>query len=194
MKHIKNLLLFFILSILIIACDSNYVPKPKGYFRIDLPERHYVKFDTTYPYTFEYPDYAKIMFRPDKEVNKYWMNLSFPCFRGELNVTYKALENFDDFKQYEKDTYEFMSKHVQKASSINDKVIKNDSAKVYGLVYEIEGIGAASSYQFFLTDSSKHFFRGALYFDARPNNDSLAPVISFVKEDLEHFIKTFRWK
>ena len=85
-------------------------------------------------------------------------------------------------------------KHIPKASSIETRVIINPEDDVYGLIYEINGMGAASPYQFFVTDSSSHFLRGALYFNITPNNDSLAPVIDFIKEDIEHLILSLRWK
>ena len=85
-------------------------------------------------------------------------------------------------------------KHISKASSIENRVIINPEAKVFGLIYEIKGMGAASPYQFFVTDSSSHFLRGALYFNMIPNNDSLAPVIDFLKEDIEHLLLSLKWK
>ncbi|MEI7594252.1 MAG: gliding motility lipoprotein GldD [Bacteroidota bacterium] len=192
----KYFFAFIVISsaISLLSCDSDLTPKPRGYFRIDLPERQYISFDSTYPYTFEYPTYAKIVPRTDARAEAYWINLSFPCFRGELNISYKSIKSKEDLQNFERESFNFTSKHVQKASSIDEQIIRNDSTRVYGTLYDIQGIGTASSCQFVLTDSVKHFFRGALYFNARPNNDSLAPVLEFVKKDINHLIKTFRWK
>ena len=87
-----------------------------------------------------------------------------------------------------------MNKHIPKANAIKQREYSDPAEKMYGLVYEINGSDAASSYQFYLTDSTKNFVRGALYFDLVPNNDSLAPVIDFLKKDVERMITTFRWK
>ena len=190
----KNILFVIVLFSIISSCSDSYIPKPLGYFRIDLPEKKFIKFDTTFPYSFEYPIYAIINQKKDGYTEPYWINIDFPKFRGSINVSYKEIKSTDDFKKYVNDAFEFASKHVQKASSINDVIIRNDSARVYGMIYNIDGLGAASTCQFYLTDSTKHFFRGALYFNARPNNDSLAPVIDFIRKDISNLIKTFKWK
>jgi hypothetical protein len=62
------------------------------------------------------------------------------------------------------------------------------------MIYFIEGSGAASPCQFFLTDSSTHFVRGALYFDFQPNNDSLAPVIKLIENDIRELVGTLKWE
>jgi gliding motility-associated lipoprotein GldD len=72
-------------------------------------------------------------------------------------------------------------------------VILRDSVKVYGLIYDIEG-NTASSLQFYVTDSTKHFIRGALYFNVRPNIDSVKIVLEFLKKDVLHLIQTLQWK
>ena len=83
---------------------------------------------------------------------------------------------------------------MSKASGIKQIAIRDPKRNMYGLVYEINGMGAASPYQFYLTDSIHHFMRGSLYFDVVPNNDSLAPVISYVKTDIQHLFETINWK
>ena len=83
---------------------------------------------------------------------------------------------------------------MQKSSGIRNIAISDPARKMYGLAYQIKGMGAASPYQFYLTDSTSHFMRGSLYFDAVPNNDSLAPVIEFVEKDIQHLFETIRWK
>jgi len=120
-----------------------------------------------------------------------WLNLNFPTFNGTLNLTYKALKG--DLKENLEETYQYASKHQIKASGISQQAIAKDSSKVYGLIYEIKG-NAASSFQFFLTDSTTHFLRGALYFNAVPNTDSISPVVKFIQKDIYHMIETFEWK
>lgn len=174
------------------SCSDNYTPKPRGYFRITLPEKHYVMLDSIYPYTFEYPVYAKIT--PDElsPGEKNWINIVYPQFKGKIHISYKRVEN--NLHDLTEDTRKLVLKHIPKSSGITQRAVGDKDNKVYGLCYDIKGVGAASPYQFYLTDSTRHFLRGALYFTTVPNNDSLAPVIDFVKQDIDHLISTFRWK
>jgi gliding motility-associated lipoprotein GldD len=199
-RKVKKLIPYIYIAIIIMmfsfmSCggsEGDYVPKPKGYFRIDLPKRHYVLFDSTYPYTFEYPAYAKISPDTEKKAEPYWMNLDFPAFTGKVHISYKSVKK--NLAKYAEDAYTMAMKHIPKADNIDDERIVIKDHKVYGIIYDITGEGAASTYQFFVTDSLTNFVRGALYFNVKPNNDSLAPVIDYLKEDIRHMIKTFRWK
>lgn len=176
-----------------IACGGDYYPKPRGNFRIDLPEREYIVFDTTFPYSFEFPVYARLYLNPAKGVDHdYWMDIDFPRFRGKVHLSYKTIN--DNLYEYIEDTRTMALKHISKASGIKTDTYFNDSEYVYGLTYAIDGVEAASPFQFYVTDSTKHFVRGALYFGVVPNNDSLAPVIEFLKEDIRHMIESFKWK
>jgi gliding motility-associated lipoprotein GldD len=180
-------------SLLWSSCgDDEYIPKPRGFFRIDVPEHHYRLLDSIYPYTFEYPTYAVI--QPDRDPNAepYWINIEFPQFKGTLHLSYKRVNK--NVKQYFEDARSFVTKHIPKADDIEPDDFVNDSARVWGLVYHIQGTGVASAYQFCVTDSTQHFLRGALYFDAVTNNDSLAPVLDFITADLDHMLKTLKWK
>lgn len=180
-------LVFFIAS-----CSSDYVPKPRGFFRIDLPEKKYRLFDSTYPYTFEYPEYAQVVPDTLKNAEPYWLNLKFLHFNSQVNISYKSINN--NLSQYSEDAYNLAMKHIPKADDIDPERIDFSEHKVHGITYNITGIGAASAYQFFVTDSISNFVRGALYFNITPNNDSLAPVIIFLKEDITHMIETLQWK
>lgn len=171
---------------------GDYMPKPKGYYRIDLPKKQYRLFDSTYPFSFEYPVYAKVNPDNDKNSEPYWMNIDFPKFKGRIHMSYKQVKH--NLSKYSDDAYNLAMKHIPKATNIDDERIVIKEHNVYGIVYNIEGEGAASTYQFFVSDSISNFIRGALYFNVKPNNDSLAPVIDFVKQDIQHLIKTFRWK
>lgn len=181
------------LMVFITACgEDDYYPKPRGYFRIETPQKHYVTMDSNLAYSFEYPVYSRLEQDPVTERNHNWVNLGFPQFKGTIHLSYKPVN--DNLAAYIEDSHEFVNKHIPKANSIKTRTYMNDSAKVYGLVYEIRGSGAATPLQFYLTDSTQHFIRGVLYFDAKPNNDSLAPVIDFVEKDINHLIETFRWQ
>jgi gliding motility-associated lipoprotein GldD len=176
------------------ACNNEYTPKPRGYFRIALPERKYQILDSVYPYRFEYPAYGTITNDPLSPKEQNWINIEMPVFRGRMHITYKPITEKNSLHEYTEDARTLALKHMQKSTGIRQIAISDPSRKLYGLVYEINGLGAASPYQFYLTDSTRHFLRGSLYFDAIPNNDSLAPVIDFVKSDIQHLFETFNWK
>ena len=193
MKTIHNIIIQLLLLIFLFsACNETYTPKPRGYFRIDLPEHEYVAFDTTFPYAFEYPVYARISPDPFTPEEPYWLNIDFPEYKGRIHISYKVIDG--NLVEYLEDSRQFVMKHIPKASAINDSLILDRDRKLYGLVYYIDGMGAASPCQFFVTDSTRNFVRGALYFDVVPNNDSLAPVIDFLKKDIDHLLSTFTWK
>lgn len=185
--------LLIILAIMLYACGEDVVPKPRGYFRLDMPDREYVKFDTTFPYTFEYPVYSQVKPDPYSPDEPYWMNMEFPGFKGTLHISYKNV-NDSNLAGYLEDSRKFVIKHIPKASAIYDSLILDRDREIYGMIYEIQGSAAASPFQFFITDSTQHFVRGALYFNIVPNNDSLQPVIQFLKADIHHLLKTFDWK
>ena len=187
-----NIILVLLFVIVASACEQSYSPKPRGYFRIDLPKREYIEFDTTFPYSFEYPDYIKIIQDKYSPNEKYWINLVANDFDATLHLSYKVVDG--NLVSYLEDSYTLVTKHIPKADAIYDNIIIDGDRKVFGLSYKIIGSTAASPYQFFLTDSSSHFLRGALYFNTLPNNDSLQPVIDFVIEDIEHIIETLKWK
>jgi len=181
-----------VLLIMLTSCSNDYIPKPHAYFRIDLPEKEYRRLDSVFPYSFEYPVYAEIQDEKFSPAEKYWINIDFPEFRGKLYISYKKVNN--NLFEYIEDSRNLAIKHIPKASAINELIFVNEVAGVYGLVYEIKGSGAASPYQFYVTDSTKNFVRGSLYFNVTPNNDSLSPVIDFIYKDIEHLINTFEWR
>lgn len=185
-------ILFLVGITTIVACGSDYFPKPRAYFRLDLPEKNYRHLDSIYPFTFDYPVYSSISQDKNSPNEPNWINLNFNKFKGVLHLSYKNVDG--NLVKYMEDSRTMAFKHIPKASAIDNRLIINKESKVFGLIYEISGSGAASPYQFFVTDSLNHFLRGALYFNIVPNNDSLAPVIEFLKEDIEHLIHSFEWK
>lgn len=190
--QIFSLLLLFFVLILSSCGEQEYFPKPKAYLYIKLPTQDYQKFDTTYPYQFEYSKNAIIIERQNQTSEPYWLNLYYPSFGATIYFSYKKVNN--QLRTLIEDSRQLVMKHIQKADAINEKIIENRQAQVFGLIYDISGSDVASPYQFYVTDSVKHFLRGALYFNHSPNNDSLAPVINFIKSDAEHLITTFKWK
>ena len=187
------------LVILVLACiafscerDSNYLPKPRGYFRIDLPEKAYTKVDTIEKYSFEVPEYDLITPDPYSPDEKNWVNIEMPQFKGSIHLTHKPVD--ENLGVYLEDVHTMVTKHLQKANGMRDSLIINKEHQVYGLFIEMDGKGVATPMQFYLTDSTKNFVRGALYFNFQPNNDSMQPVINFIREDIDHMINTFEWK
>tara|TARA_B100001109_G_scaffold255853_1_gene261661 strand:- start:12536 stop:13126 length:591 start_codon:yes stop_codon:yes gene_type:complete len=186
-KHFFLLILFPILF----SCNETTVPRPTGYFRIDFPTKVYSVVDTLpFPFQFELPQYARPnLERTRKDPN--FLNIDFPKYQARIHLSYVNVDS-NVHKLFE-DSRTLVYKHAVKAQDIQENLISNPKEGVHGMYYLIEG-NAASSTQFYLTDSSKHFLRGALYFNAEPNYDSIAPVLDFLKTDIEHFIESFSWK
>jgi gliding motility-associated lipoprotein GldD len=173
------------------SCSPNYTPKPKGYPRIVLPDKSYGLYDSVVPFRFEYPKYAEVLPNRSQNAEPYWLNIEFPELNGTIYLSYKPIQN--NLNLFIEDSRTFVYKHVMKADEIPETPINIPENKVYGIFYDIKG-NAASAVQFFLTDSTRHFVRGSLYFNAQPDKDSLSPVIEFVREDIIHLINTFQWK
>jgi len=191
----KNILSLFVLLSVIAACtsESTNIPKPKGYFRINFPKKEYRVFNSDCPFTFEYPVYAQITVDSDKNAQACWNNMNFPQFNGKLHLTYHGVFSEKNYNEMTESARTLAMKHTIKANSIDQRLINYPDKKVYGIYYAIEG-NTASSVQFFLTDSAKHYFRGALYFNERPQYDSIQPVVKFLKKDIDRMIETFKWK
>jgi gliding motility-associated lipoprotein GldD len=182
--------IIILIPIILGSCKEKHTPKPRGFFRIDLPDKEYTKLEANLPYTFNYASCAKIEFDNSKNGKNYWINIEYPEINGKIHISYLKINK--DFDQIIEDTRKLAYKHSIKADAINEKVFSNPEKHVHGILYEIEG-NAASSVQFFLTDSIDNYLRGALYFASEPNKDSLAPVINFVKEDIKVLIESFEW-
>lgn len=192
MKRKKTeLIILTVLFFLLISCREKTIPRPRGYYRIDFPEKQYILYDTACPFIFEYPVYGKISYNFNDKAEPCWFNLDFPSFRATLHVSYKRLKG--NLPLILKEANDFVYSHAIKADAISEQPWYNGDERVYGILYDIEG-NAASAIQFVLTDSLNHFLRGALYFSALPNEDSLAPVIDFFRKDIVHIIESFRWK
>ncbi len=174
------------------SCNDYFQPKPRGYFRIQLPDKAYVQIQNDLPYTFDIPVYSQLENDTHPMAEKYWTNLNFPSFNAKVHLSYKTVDG--NLSALLDDAHKLINKHIPKANAINEQLFINKDKKVYGATYSIIGVDAASPFQFYLTDSTHHFLRGALYFNVRPNNDSLAPVIDFLQEDIQKLIESFEWK
>lgn len=188
----KPLIIFFSVFLLVtISCKKDYTPKPRGYYRISFQEKTYHQlYSATFPYRFEIPEYSRIV--PDDESNAepFWVNLQIPAHKAELHISYKKVDN--NLAKLTEDSRSLAYKHSQKADAIDERVFINPAKKVYGTIYLIDG-NAASPLQFYVTDSTKNFIRGALYIREVPNIDSIRPVIDFLTPDIIHLIETTEW-
>jgi gliding motility-associated lipoprotein GldD len=211
-RSLATLLLF---SISIFSCNSTYTPKKKGYYRIDFPAHHYQSFeDTKFPYAFEYPTYARVVhdtnYLDAVADNDYWMNVDFPQYRAKFFLSYKPVGGksilkvkvkegvYKDsvctnvFDRMVNDAFNLTNKNDVAATSIYDSLMLTPNG-ITGIYFKVGG-NAATARQFFLSDTTRHFLRGALYFDATPNADSLEPVVHFLEQDMKHLITTLKWR
>ncbi len=210
----KIALIFFVCGC-IIACNSTYSSKKKGYFNIDFPNHEYIAFDKPeFPYSFDYPVYANIIkdstYFDSSPENPYWINIDFPKFNARIFLSYKIIGGMAIYKvkqpdgsykdssginQFDKmvnDAFNLTNKNQAVTSSIKDSLFHTKNG-LTGIFFKVGG-NAATAKQFFLSDTTKNFLRGALYFDATPNVDSLKPVQDFLQADIDHLLNSFRWK
>lgn len=183
---------FLLLVVIISSCIKDYAPKPRGYFRIDMPEKKYIHYvSPDCPFEFDLPVYAEVKKDSNRLAEPCWMYVVFPSLNAQLYLTYKTINN--DMEKYAEDSRTMVYKHTVKASAIDENVINNTQNHVHGIMYDIGG-NAASNLQFYVTDSVNHFIRASLYFNAPPQSDSLAPSISFVRGDILRLVNTLKWK
>ena len=185
--------LFFLVTILISACTKDYQPKPKGYNRLVLPVEEYRLSPDSLPYQFEYSTSARLLRDSSWISEKYWIEIYYPSLKANIHITYKRLNNKEDLlKALLNDSYNLTSKQQIKASAIDELITVTPSGKT-AVIAEIAG-EVPTQLQFTMTDSSRNFLRGALYFNTAVQNDSLAPAIEFMKKETLHFINTVQWK
>lgn len=171
--------------------EEDTMPRPRGYFRIDLPAHQYKHFESECSFSFEIPDYTLITPGVQGAAQPCWINLVFPAQKATLHLSYRNIDK--NLTVLTEDSRNLAYKHVVKSSGIAESLYEDPENHVYGIMYEING-NAASPLQFHVSDSSAHFLRGSLYFNTSPNADSLQPVNDFIREDVRHLISTVRWK
>ncbi|MCQ2230092.1 MAG: gliding motility lipoprotein GldD [Bacteroidales bacterium] len=188
----KRLFILITLSLFLVACGDPVVPRPRGYFRIELPEPQYVSYDSIgEPYAFEINSLSYVA--PDHDANSepHWINIVYPSINCKVHVTYRPINGNEE--EVLEDSRKLVYKHTVKADAIGESYYEDADRQVYGTLYHIKG-NAATPLQFSLTDSVRNMFRGSLYFYCRPNSDSLSPVIKYVEDDVVHIIETFQWR
>jgi gliding motility-associated lipoprotein GldD len=172
--------------ILFLSCTSDLQPKPWGYLRLDYPEAQYQNFEKLASFSFEYNNFAKVSI-----ANQDNSQLVYPKMKATLYLNYNAVNN--NLDSLLNDAYKLPYKHISKAESIPEKVFVNPVNGVYGTLFSVVG-NAASQYQFFLTDSLKHFLVGSVYFYAKPNYDSILPAVKYLEKDIIHLMESLEWK
>jgi len=179
--------------LLLVSCSSDYQPKPKGYNRLILPKQEYQLLPDTLPYSFEYSRHARLLKDTSWISERHWVEIYYPTLKANIHITYKRLMGKDALlKELLNDAYNLTSKQQIKANAIDELITVTPSGKT-AVIAEIAG-EVPSQFQFTITDSSKNFLRGALYFNTRVQNDSLAPAIDFMKMEALHLINTLEWK
>jgi gliding motility-associated lipoprotein GldD len=179
-------------SLLFSACKQDYAPKPLGYNRLNLPAPVYRPLADSFPYTFEYSVHAKLLDDTSAISERYWIEIYYPQIKANVHITYKPITNQKVLKEFLNDSYTLTSKHQIKAYAINEVITKTPTGKT-AVIAELEG-EVPSQFQFTVTDSTKNFMRGALYFNTKVANDSLLPAIEYMKKDIMHIINSLEWK
>ena len=190
MRFLKIYFLIVVISVLS-SCLETYVPRPYGYFRVDLPQHAYRTIDTLgLPYKFQIPANAKLVGHTESD-EKFSIDINYPSLNANIYCSYMPVHsNLVDLLE---ESRKFVYKHSVRADGINEKAFENIDNNVHGILYDLKG-NTASSVQFLVTDSSTHFFRGALYFNNVPNKDSIAPMTKYIREDIIKLIESFEWK
>lgn len=219
MRHNNIKTLLAVAALLLAGCGGgDYTPKPQAYLRIDMPEHEYFLLDTmrtnpgdtivwpggdtsivltgytkTFPFIFEA---NKCIEWTEKDAPKgeRWVDLMYPQWDGVVYLTYKRLRNAADLRGQIDTSSRMLEKHYQLASGVEEQFYEDAENRVYGTVYHLKGNKVATTCQFWATDSVHHYLRGALFLNRTPNNDSLAPVLNYIQEDIEHLMETLRWR
>jgi gliding motility-associated lipoprotein GldD len=168
------------------GCDDSFSPKPSGYFRFDLPNHEYQKHESDCGISFDIPTYAKV-YPGDQDC---WMNLFIAPIQATVHISVNQVD--DNLDQFLEDAQELVYKHTSKSEGIKQSLFEDNIKRVHGMLYELSG-EPASAVQFYATDSTDHFIRGALYFYSAPNSDSLAPLVEFATEDIRQLISSIEW-
>lgn len=215
---VRNILVGIATVVFLTACEGgDYSPKPQAYLRIDMPEHNYWLVDSlcshpgdtlifgddtmiaitgsckTFPFTFEANECVELK-EKDAPKGEEWIDLVYPQWQGVVFITYRRLPSPDSLRAQVDESTRLLEQHYQISSGIEEQTYEDHENKVYGTVYYLKGKKVASTCQFWMTDSTSNFLRGALFLNHTPNNDSLTPVLEYIQADIEHMIETLRWK
>ena len=183
--------LLFLALLLLPSCRQNYTPRPYGYFRVAIPPHAYTPMqDDALPFRFDRSDLAVVKPRP-AQGDGLWIDLHYPLLNADIHCSYKPVNG--NLRALSEDARRFVYAHSDRADDISERLYEHPDRHVYGLLYDLKG-NVASPVQFTATDSLRHFFRGALYFNNVPNKDSIAPMLDYVRQDIIRLMESFEWK
>lgn len=188
----RKILLFIPVILGLIACGETYLPKPPGYNRIDLPDHNFQKLAEGYPYQLEYSIHSQIEADSFNIEEEDWINLHYVDFGAKVHLTYKKIGEGVSFQKLSNDAFQLTAKHQIKAYGIQESVALTPEGYT-GVIAELTG-EVPTQFQFFVTDSTENFLRGALYFNTAMKNDSLAPVIEYIKVDMAHLMNSVKFE
>ncbi|MBO4530421.1 MAG: gliding motility lipoprotein GldD [Paludibacteraceae bacterium] len=191
-KLLKIVMGIVVILVFLVSCEPPQ-PKPRGYFRIEFPEKEYASYtNDEFPFQFTYAKNVSEVKIIGLDKDSLWMNIVYPRYNAYIYCTYRVLHN--NFQFISEDSRRLVYKpHTAKADAITEQLYLNDDKRVYGVMYELKG-NTASNIQFVMSDSVKHFFRGAFYVNENPNKDSIAPVVDYIREDIVQLIESLEWK
>lgn len=178
--------LSFLVLLSVLACKDPVLPKPKSYLSLNYPTAGYDSLQSPGPYFFRKNKGALV-----KIESKFDVRIDYPLQKGSIFISYKPVAN--NLDSLLRDAQNFTQKHAVKAESISEQLYVNSENRVFGMLYEVTG-NAASQTQFYLTDSIRNFVVGSVYFEARPNYDSILPAAAYLSKDVKILMETFRWK
>ncbi|WP_299366034.1 gliding motility lipoprotein GldD [Winogradskyella sp.] len=184
-------LMISILSLFMLGCGDDPLPKPKGYLRLEYPKAVYKKTKVPLPFTFEKNTLSAPVSNVKTSGKTKGVDIKYPSLKATIYLTYKEVGN--NLDSLLRDAQNLTQKHTIKADEISYNAYENIENDVYGMFYEIGG-NAASQSQFYVTDSTNHFLSGSLYFYAKPNYDSIYPASEYLKKDIKHIMESIRWK
>ena len=181
-----------LLSLFLLGCGDDPLPKPKGYLRLDYPDAIYEKANIPLPFSFDKNKLSEPIKAVKSSADAKGVDIKYPSLNATIYLTYKDVEN-GNLDNLLRDVQNLTQKHTMKADAISSTFFENKKESVYGMFYEIGG-NAASQSQFYLTDSISHFLSGSLYFYAKPNYDSIYPASEYLKKDIKRIMESVHWK
>jgi gliding motility-associated lipoprotein GldD len=184
----KSFKIIVLLAVFISSCASDPTARPNGFLRIGMPQKNYIPLPVQgCQFSSTLNSSAKIIY---KDSANCWIDIVYPTILSTIQLTYKPVE--DNLQELFLDAQKLAYKHTVKATGMREQIFSYDSARVFGMYYEMSGASATTT-QFYATDSSHHFLRGVLYHYSTPNPDSLAPVTSFMRGEMQEFISNLYW-
>jgi gliding motility-associated lipoprotein GldD len=157
------------------------------------PKPAYQHWDSVLPFVFDYSKHASLDFQ-NKERNLFWVDIYYPSLSAMFKMTCFQVKN--NLNNYIREEEELVMFHVDRrmVDDIQYSTVNDPIARVFGRLYELEGKHVATPFKFWLTDSSQYFVKGTLFFDFAPNNDSLAPIIDYLKRDALFMVESWQWR